>query len=202
MRENKLFKLPLYTHDLGLTGEVRFFGRGFCASGQGTRFVHKNMEYTDKAAYNTLVNTLPEFTSSNISPGTLAERLFARKIVGRDAYESALQQREASQCRRELLTNVMGCGRKGAFQDLVYILLKMEAFKWFGEKLIGTYVYTYPSYVGVPLHNAYYTVARFTMSEDQLSPGLVVLGQDILRQDEVPPPPPTPFNALDNGCRW
>ena len=37
----------------------------------------------------------------------------------------------------------------------------MEAFKWFGEKLIGTYVYTYPSYVGVPLHNAYYTVARF-----------------------------------------
>ena len=100
------------------------------------------MEHTDKAAYNTLANTLPEFTSSNINPGMLAERLFARKIIGKDAYESALQQREASQCRRELLTNVMGCGRKGAFQDLVYILMEMEAFKWFGEKLIGTYVYT------------------------------------------------------------
>ena len=100
------------------------------------------MEHTDKAAYNALINTLPAFTSSNISPGTLAERLFVRKIIGKDAYESALQQREASKCRRELLDNVMGCGRIGAFQEVVETLLEMQAFGWLGEKLRGTFVYT------------------------------------------------------------
>ena len=100
------------------------------------------MEYTDKAAYKALTRTLPAFTSSNISPETLAERLLARNIIGKVACESALQQREASQRRRELLINVMGCGKKRAFQDLVDILLGMQAFEWLGQKLIGTYVCT------------------------------------------------------------
>ena len=100
------------------------------------------MEYTDKAAYNALTNTLSVFTSSNISPATLGERLFVRNIIGKDAYESARQQREASQRRRELLDNVMGCGKTRAFQDLVDILVEMEAFEWLGEKLTGMYIYT------------------------------------------------------------
>ena len=100
------------------------------------------MEYTDKAAYNALTNTLPVFTSSNISPATLGERLFARNIIGKHAYESACQQREASQGRRELLLNVMGCGKIRAFQDLVDILLEMKEFEWLGEKLRGMYIYT------------------------------------------------------------
>ena len=95
------------------------------------------MEYTDKAAYNILTTTLPAFTRSNINPATLGERLFARKIIGEDAYESACQQREASQRRRELLANVMGCGKTRAFQDLVDILSEMQGFEWFGKKLRG-----------------------------------------------------------------
>ena len=134
-----MFYFIFYTHDLGLTGEVRFFLWAYVSEHQAKdRIVCKSMEYTDKAAYNALTKTLPAFTSSNISPGTLAERLLARKIIGKDAYESALQQREASQCRRELLINVMGCGKKRAFQECVDILLEMQAFEWLGEKLKGT----------------------------------------------------------------
>ena len=100
------------------------------------------MQYTDKAAYNALTNMLREFTRSNIRPETLAEMLFARNIIGEDAYESALQQHEATQRRRELLNNVMGCGRKRVFHDLVGIILEIPTFEWLGEMLIGTYVYT------------------------------------------------------------
>ena len=100
------------------------------------------MEYTDKAAYNALTNTLPAFTISNISPVTLGERLYARNIIRELPYESAYHQREASQCRIELLLNVMGCGKSRAFQDLVDILLEMEGFEWLGEKLRGMYIYT------------------------------------------------------------
>ena len=116
----------------------------------GTRFVRKNMamKYTDNAAYTALTNTLREFTRSNISPETLAEMLLARNIISEDAYESAIQHHEATQRRRELLYNVMGCGRKRVFQDLVGIILEIPTFEWLGEKLIGMYVYT-RSYVRV-----------------------------------------------------
>ena len=98
------------------------------------------MKYTDNAAYNALINTCREFITSNIPPETLADMLLARKIIGEDAYESALQQHKATQRRRELLNNVMGCGRKRVFHDLVGIILEIPTFEWLGEMLIGTYV--------------------------------------------------------------
>ena len=48
----------------------------------------------------------------------------------------------ASSTKRDLLNNVMGCGKTRAFQDLVDILLEMEAFEWLGERLRGMYIYT------------------------------------------------------------
>ena len=106
------------------------------------------MQYTDKAAYNALINMLREFTTSNISPETLADMLLARKIIGEDAYRSALLKHDVTERRRALLNDVMGCGRKRVFHDLVGIILDIPTFEWLGEMLIGTYVYTH-SYVRV-----------------------------------------------------
>ena len=94
------------------------------------------MDFTDKAAHTALTKILPEFTNSNISPENLADKLQARGIIGKAAYEAALNKLKLdSDRRRGLLNDVMGCGKNGAFQDLVVILLEM--CEWFGKKLIG-----------------------------------------------------------------
>ena len=100
------------------------------------------MEYTDKAAHTALTKMLPEFVSSNISPENLADKLQARSIIGKAAYEAARNKLNPdSNRRRDLLNNVIGCGEIGAFQDLVHILLEM--CEWLGKKLIGTFTCMY-----------------------------------------------------------
>ena len=90
----------------------------------------------DKAAHTTLTKILPEFTNSNISPENLADKLQARGIIGKATCEAARNKLNlASDRRRDLLNDVMGCGMNGAFQNLVDILLEM--CEWFGKKLIG-----------------------------------------------------------------
>ena len=96
------------------------------------------MDFTDKAAHTALTKILPEFTNSNISPENLADNLQARGIIGKAACEAARNKLKlASDRRRDLLNDVMGCGKNGAFQDLVDILLEMCESEWFGKKLIG-----------------------------------------------------------------
>ena len=100
------------------------------------------MEHADKVGHTALTKKLPEFTSSSVCPEVLAERLLASAIIGEAAYEAALTTHSTeSRHRRDLLKNVMWCGRTGAFQDLVNILLEMQACEWLGEKLIGMFTY-------------------------------------------------------------
>ena len=100
------------------------------------------MERTDKAAHSALKKILPDFTDSNISPERLADRLQARDFIGKGAYEAALNKLNLeSNRRRELLNEVMGCGKGGAFEGLVHILLEMA--DWLGENLIGTFTCMY-----------------------------------------------------------
>ena len=96
------------------------------------------MNYTDKAAHTALTKMLPKFTNSNISPEELADKLQARGIISKSAHEAARNKQDLdSDRRRNLLTDVMGCGKSGAFQDLVHILLEM--CEWLGEELIGAF---------------------------------------------------------------
>ena len=100
------------------------------------------MEHADRAGHTALTKKLPEFISSSVCPEMLAGRLLACGIIGVATYEEARNTHSVESRRRgDLLHTVMGCGRSGAFQDFVHILLEMQACEWLGKKLIGIILY-------------------------------------------------------------
>ena len=92
------------------------------------------MQNTDRTAHKVLREHFAKLCSSGFDPSTMANELFAAKIINATIRDT---QGTKDEKRRVLVDGVMRAGRPGTFQTFLKILYKDESY--LAEQVRGGY---------------------------------------------------------------